>query len=55
MYATKPQTLEDLRVQIEHAIDDIPLATIQKVCRSVHRRCWEFTVADGGHFEHVRA
>lgn len=55
VYATKPRTLEDLRVQIEHAIDDIPLATIQTVCRSVRRRCWECTVADGGHFEHVRA
>ena len=28
-YATKPQTLEELRNQIEHAINDIPLAIIQ--------------------------
>ncbi|KAJ4449729.1 hypothetical protein ANN_01133 [Periplaneta americana] len=31
VYATKPQTLEELRVQIEHACDDIPLETIQLV------------------------
>ena len=36
--------------------NDIPLAaTIQTVLRSVRRRCWECTVAEGGHFEHVRA
>ncbi|KAJ4429885.1 hypothetical protein ANN_22089 [Periplaneta americana] len=29
VYAIKPQTLEELRVQIEHACNDIPLATIQ--------------------------
>ncbi|KAJ4439480.1 hypothetical protein ANN_07604 [Periplaneta americana] len=29
VYAKKPQTLEGLRVQIEHACNDIPLATIQ--------------------------
>ncbi|KAJ4442229.1 hypothetical protein ANN_12095 [Periplaneta americana] len=29
VYATKPQTLEELRVQIEHACNDIPLATVQ--------------------------
>ena len=39
VYATKPQTLEELRDRIEHAINDIPLATIQTVCRSVRRRC----------------
>ena len=44
MYATKPQTFEELRDQIEHAINDIPLATIQTVFRSVRRRCWECTV-----------
>ena len=30
------------------------LATIQTKCRSVPRRCWECTVAEGGNFEHVR-
>ena len=35
VYATKPQTLEELKDQIEHAINDIPLATIQTVCRAV--------------------
>ena len=54
VYATEPQTLEELRDQIEH-IDDIPLATIQTVCRSVRRRCSECTVAEGGHFELVQA
>ena len=29
VYATEPQTLEELRDQMEHAINDIPLATIQ--------------------------
>ena len=35
----------------------IPLATIQTVCRSVRRRCLSVgpTVAESGHFEHVRA
>ena len=55
MYATKPQTLEELRDQIEHAFKDIPFTTIHTVCRSVRRHCWECTVAEGGHFEHVRA
>ena len=27
VYATKPQTLEGLRDQIEHVINDVPLAT----------------------------
>ena len=54
MYATKAQTLEELRDQIEHAIDDIPLATIQTVCRSFRRRCWECTVVEGGYLDHVR-
>ena len=54
-YASKPQTLEELRDQIEHAINDIPLETIHTVCRSVRRRCWECTVAEGGNFVHVRA
>ena len=44
-----------MRYQIVHVINDIPLATIQTVCRSVRRRCWEGTVAGGGHFEHLRA
>ena len=39
MYATKLQKLEELRDQIEHAINDIPLTTIQMVCLSVQRRC----------------
>ena len=43
------------RDQIEHAINDIPSATIQAVCRSVRCRCWECTEAEGGYFEHVRA
>ena len=54
VYAIKPQTLEELRDQIEHAINYIPLATIQTVFSSVGCRCWECTVAEGGHFEHVR-
>ena len=51
----EPQTLEELRDQIEHATNDIPLATIQTICRSVRRRCWECTVAEGGHFQHARS
>ena len=54
VYATKPQALEELRDQIERAINDTPLATSQTVCRSVRLRCWECTVAECGHFEHVR-
>ena len=55
VYGTKPQTLEELTDQIEHAINDIPLATIETVCCSVQRRCRDCAVAEGGHFEHVRA
>ena len=54
VYGIKLQTLEELRDQIEHAINDIPLVKLHTVCRSV-RRCWECTVAEGGHFEHVLA
>ena len=36
-------------------INDIPLPTMQTVCLSVRRRCWECTLTEGGHFEHVRA
>ena len=54
VYTTKPQTLDELRDKIEHAINYIPLATIQTVCRSFRRRCWECTVTEGGHLEHVR-
>ena len=54
VYTTKPQTLEEKRDQIEHAINDIPLTTIQTVCRFVGRRCWECSVADGGNFEDLR-
>ena len=46
----KPQTLEEVTDQIEYAINDIPLVTIQTVCRSVRRRCWECTVAEGRTF-----
>ena len=55
VFATKPQTLEELRDQIEYVINDIPLATIQTSCRSVQRRCWKCTVAEGGQFEHIQA
>ena len=41
VYATKPQTLEELGDQIEHDINDIPLATIQTVCRSVGSVLWQ--------------
>ena len=39
VYATKSQTLEELRDQNEHAINDIPFATIQTECPSVRRNC----------------
>ncbi|KAF5279434.1 hypothetical protein FQA39_LY05544 [Lamprigera yunnana] len=52
VYTTKPQTLEELRDQIEYAINDISLATIHTVCRSVPCHFWEYTVAEGGYFEH---
>ena len=41
-------------LNFEHAINDIPLATFQMVSLSVRRRCWECTVAECGHFEHIR-
>ena len=51
----KPQTLEELRDQIENAIKDIPLRIMKTVCRSVRRRCWKCTLAEDGYLEHVRA
>ena len=54
VYATKPQKFEELREEIERAIN-ITLAIIQMVCHSVQRRCWECTVAESGHFEHLWA
>ena len=47
MYTTKPQTMDELRGQIEHVINDISLTTIQTVYRSIRRRCWESTGAKG--------
>ena len=41
-------------MRLNIAINDIPLATIQTVCRSVRGRCWECSVPEGGNFEHVR-
>ena len=38
----------------EHVINDIQLATTKMVCRSVRCHCWECTLAEGGHFEHVQ-
>ena len=55
VYATKPQKLDELRDQVEHAINDIPLATIQTACRFVRCRFWECSVAEGGHFKNVQA
>ena len=55
VYAIKPKTLEELRNLIEYAINDIPLATIHTVCRSVRRRCLGCTLVEGGRFEQVRA
>ncbi|KAJ4446968.1 hypothetical protein ANN_13670 [Periplaneta americana] len=46
VYVTEPQILEELRVQIELACNDIPLAKIQLICRSVVRRRWDCTVAE---------
>ena len=50
----KPQTLKELRDKIEHAINDIPSAIIQVVCRSVRHTCWECAVVEDEHFEHVQ-
>ncbi|KAJ4432774.1 hypothetical protein ANN_21413 [Periplaneta americana] len=48
VYATKLQRLETR----ESRSNVIPLATIQLVCRSDLRRCWDYIVAEGCHFEH---
>ena len=32
------------------------LSTLSEmICHSFRRRCWKYSVAEGGHFEHVRA
>ena len=54
-YATKPKTLEELGDQIEHAINEFPLATIRTARRSIRLRGGECILAEGGHFEHVCA
>ena len=51
----KATTLEELRVQIEHDINDIPLVTIQTACLSFRRCCWECTLTEARHFEYARA
>ena len=43
--------LEETGDRIEHVINYIPLAIIQRVGRSVRRRCWECTVGEDGCFE----
>ena len=53
--ATKPQTLEELRDKIEHAINNISLAKLQPVCRSARPHCLRSTLAGGGRFEHIQA
>jgi hypothetical protein len=55
VYVTKPRTLQDLRRETEIARAAVPLATIQKVCQSVARRCQQCiaAAAGGGYFEHL--
>ena len=48
VYATKPQTLEEMRDEIEHAINDIPLAINLTVCRNIRGLCFECSVTENG-------
>ena len=54
VYATKPETLEELRDKLEYVINHITLEIIQTLHYSVRSRRSKCTVGAGGHFDHVR-
>ena len=49
----KPETLQELRGEIQNAWRNIPVETIQNVCNSAVRRYQKCIDARGGHFEHL--
>ena len=49
----KPETLQELRDEIQNATRNIPGETIQNVCNSVVRRCQKCIDPRGGHFEYL--
>lgn len=54
IYGTNPESLEDLKARIQSAIIDIDTRTINKVLRSVRKRCLLCIQQNGGHFEHIK-
>lgn len=53
VYAINPENLQDLKDRIQHSIREIDMRTINKVLRSVHKRCVTCIQNGGGHFEHL--
>ena len=53
VYAMKPETLQELKGEIQNACRNIPVETTQNVCNSVVRRYPKCIDARGGHFEHL--
>lgn len=53
VYVTAPVDIEDLKVRIQDAIRSIHGHTINKVLRSIQKRCLLCIQQDGGHFEHL--
>ena len=49
----KPETLQELRGEIQNAYRNILIETIQHVCNSVVRRYQKCIDARGGHFKHL--
>ena len=49
----KPETLQELRGEIQNACRNIPVETIQNVCNSAVQRYQKCIDARGGHFEHL--
>jgi hypothetical protein len=53
MYSNRPQTVEDLKQNIEVAISNIYLETSKKVVRNMMTRVNTCYAENGGHFQHL--
>jgi hypothetical protein len=53
VYNTKPETLQELRQEIQLSGTAIPEASLVVTCQSVADRCQLCHEVNGGHFEHL--
>jgi hypothetical protein len=53
VYSNRPQTLEDLKQNIEVAISNISQETLKKVARNNVTRVNTCYAENGGHFQHL--